>query len=260
MTQLSVWTSSLLLLSLTACMPSPTLKLDAVAEQTTAAQGLILRTYQVPAGDAPEVRRTLKALFDVKNEQVMPARVEVLPDQQLAVYATESTHESVAAVLAQLKAAVPQPLQQVKMSYWLVLAQPNEQPTTPAAALTEINAALAQISQQHGSMQFELLERLELTSTQTPAGRAGLAEEAMARGSMFAITQEVLKDNNNLVLKIGIQKNRDAPAELHRKLPHDFFFKTSLAAFEPNQLLVIGSNASDIAKGQYLYTIVRMQQ
>jgi hypothetical protein len=221
---------------------------------------LILRTYQVPAGEAHAVRRTLDSLFRVKSEQVSPARVEVLPDQQLAVYATEAIHQTVAAVLAQLKPSVKAKPLQAKISYWLVLAQPAENPIEPTAGLIEVKAALNQITQQHSILQFELLERLELTSVQRTQGSTEHSEDALVRGSMFTISQQMTQQSDSSQLQLSIQKNRNLSAEFNRKLPNEFLLNTKLIADQPDQLLVVGSNASDIAKGQYLYTIVRIQQ
>ncbi|MBU1436560.1 MAG: hypothetical protein KKF79_04280 [Gammaproteobacteria bacterium] len=261
MSKLASFTIGLLAFSLTACNPAQKSDLAAAgSEEITSSNSLILRTYQVPAGDAQAVRSSLNALFRVKSDQVVPARVEVLPDQQLAVYASEITHQSVAAVLAQLKSAVKTKQVQAKISYWMVLAQPDANPQMPAAGLTEIKAALNQISQQHGSLQFELLERLELTSVQRTKNFGGSKEQAIVRGSMFVISQELIQVGDGSQLQLAIQRNHKIPAELNSKLPGDFLLDTNLTADQPDQLLVVGSNASDIAKGQYLYTIVRIQQ
>lgn len=263
MSKLSLLTIGLLAFSLTACIPSTTPKSgagEAESTQEAADSPLLLRTYQVPEGEAAAIRRTLDSLFRVKSEQVIPARVEVLPDQQLAVYATDATHQSVAAVLAKLKPSVkPKPLQ-AKISYWLVLAQPADTPAEPTAGLVEVKAALNQIIQQHGNLQFELLERMELTSLQRTHAIPGASELATVRGSMFSISQEMTQLNDSVQVQLNIQKNRGIAAELQSKLPNEFFLNTRLTADQPDQLLVVGSNASDIAKGQYLYTIVRIQQ
>ncbi|OBP16383.1 hypothetical protein A5320_02950 [Rheinheimera sp. SA_1] len=263
MSKLSLLTTGLLAISLTACIPSPSPK--SAADDTDSAQGasshvLVLRTYQVPAGEAVAIRRTLDALFRVKSEQVIPARIEVLPDQQLAVYATEATHQSVATVLTQLKPSVKTKPLQAKISYWLVLAQPTENSAEPIGGLVEVKAALDQITQQHGALQFELLERLELTSVQRPLGSAGHVDPATVRGNLFVVDQEINQQQDCSELKLSIQKIRNASAELNSKLPNDYLLSTRLTATQPDQLLVIGSNASDIAKGQYLYAIVRIQQ
>jgi hypothetical protein len=262
MPKLSLLTSGLLAFSLTACIPAPTPKSDAGGTESDSATSivLLLRTYQVPEGEAHAVRRTLDSLFRVKSEQVSPARVEVLPDQQLAVYATEATHQTVAAVLAQLKPSVKAKPLQAKISYWLVLAQPAENPIEPTAGLIEVKAALNQITQQHGTLQFELLERLELTSVQRTYASSGVIEPATVEGSMFSISQEMSQQNDGVQVQLSIQKNRVVAAELRSKLPNNYLLNTKLIADQPDQLLVVGSNASDIAKGQYLYTIVRIQQ
>ena len=159
MPKLSLFTIGLLAISLAACIPAPSSSSAAgetKATQQAADSVLLLRTYQVPVGEAVAIRRTLDSLFRVKSEQVLPARVEVLPDQQLAVYATEATHQSVAAVLAQLKPSVKTKPLQAKISYWLVLAKPVENSTEPTGGLLEVKAALNQITLQHGTLQFEL--------------------------------------------------------------------------------------------------------
>lgn len=263
MPKLSLLTTCLLAFSLTACIPSPSPKSS--ADKTESAQEvtdsiLLLRTYQVPTGEAQAIRKTLDSLFRVKSDQVIPAKVEVLPDQQLAVYATEATHQSVAAVLAQLKPSVKTKPLQAKISYWLVLAQPQDKPAEPTSGLIEVKAALNQISQQHGALQFELLERLELTSLQRTYAIPGASELATVRGSMFSISQEMTQLNDSVQVQLNIQKNRGLSAALQSKLPNEYFLNTKLTADQPDQLLVVGSNASDIAKGQYLYTIVRIQQ
>jgi hypothetical protein len=262
MFKLSLCTTGLLAFTLTACSPAPTLNFDTAgtASQHAASPELLLRTYQVPEGEADSIRRTLDALFRVKSEQVTPARVEVFPDQQLAVYATEATHQSVAAVLAQLKPSVTIKPAMAKISYWLVLAKPETQAAEPTGGLLEVKAALKQISQQHGALQFELLERLELTSLQLSKGSTGPIDPATVRGSLFMINQELRQQDGSAELNLSIQKIRNVSAELNSKLPNDYLLNTRLTATQPDQLLVIGSTASDIAKGQYLYAIVRIQQ
>lgn len=263
--------AALLGCTLTACEPT-------APQNTAVAEPMLLRTYQVPAGDAYALRSSLDSLFRVKNEQVIPARVEVLPDQQLAVYASESTHLSVAQVLAQLKPAVPSAQAQVKVNYWLVLATVNPanlaktdsvtktdstattQSPAVATPLGQIQAALTQIQQQHGAMQFELLERLELTSLQQPKHRAALEDDAMMEGRLFQVQQEFLTQDAGAQLQLKIAKNSRFPAVLSNKLPGDFMLKTTLKIDQPEQLLVIGANASNIETGQYLYTIVQTTQ
>lgn len=262
MSKLSLFTIGLLAFGLTACSPAPTLQFDASpTESQDAVHGeLLLRTYQVPQGEADAISQSLDALFRVKNDQVILARVEVLPNQQLAVYATASTHQSVAEVLAQLKPSVKTKPLQAKISYWLVLAKPAENSVEPTGGLLEVKAALNQITQQHGALQFELLERLELTSVQRRLGSAGHVDPATVRGSLFVVEQEINQQKDSSELKLSIQKIRSASDELNSKLPNDYLLSTRLTATQPDQLLVVGSNASDIAKGQYLYTIVRIQQ
>jgi hypothetical protein len=240
-------TALLLSLGLTACGPAPALD----AKETE----LVLRTYQLPPEQTDAVRSTLKSLFSVKDDQPVRAKVDVLPDQQLVVYASEATQASVAAMLKTLKATVPatsNPQPQYKVSYWLVSAKASQNAAAELPAnLTEVHQALQQINQQQGKLQFELLEQLQLASSEHA--------EAVLSGSVLRVQQRLgAERNGSTIAHVLLEKQLNLPAELRRKLPDGYRLDTSLTVQQPDQLLVIGANAGDSSQGEYLYCIIRI--
>lgn len=240
-----LFSSLLLSLVLTACSPAPGAK----------EPELVLRTYQLPPEQADAIRSTLKTLFSVKDDQPVRAKVDVLPDQQLVVYASEATQASVAAMLKTLKATAPaaaiaQP--QYKVSYWLVSAKASQNAAAELPAnLTDVHQALQQINQQQGKLQFELLEQLQLASTEHA--------DAVLSGSVLRVQQRLgTERNGSTIAHVLLEKQLNLPAELRRKLPDGYRLDTSLTVQQPDQLLVIGANAGDSSQGEYLYCIIRI--
>lgn len=185
----------------------------------------------------------------------MRAKVDVLPDQQLVVYASEATQASVAAMLTTLKATVPETAHkqpQYKVSYWLVSAKTSQNAAAELPAnLTEVHNALQQINQQQGKLRFELLEHLQLASTEHV--------EAVLSGSVLRVQQRLgTERNGSTIAHVLLEKQLNLPAELRRKLPDGYRLSTSLTVQQPDRLLVVGANAGDSSQGEYLYCIIRI--
>lgn len=144
--------------------------------QTGEGADLLLRTYEVPAGAARQLRQALREVFWMdKGEKkgFAAARAELSPDGRLVILASASIHEGVAALVKDM-ARRPFPMaQSVDLTYWLVVGSANAKPPAPGSELQPIGPALAEIVKGQGEMQFTLVERLRVRSLSAERGEAG---------------------------------------------------------------------------------------
>lgn len=128
--------------------------------------GLVLRTYDVPAGQAQRLRSALKEVLwfgsDGKDSNKWVGRVDVGPDGRLIVLASESVHEGVKALVASVAANPVKEPESVTLTYWVVNATPGQEQSQPVPA--ELEAALAEVKKAEGPQGFSLVEKLSVSS------------------------------------------------------------------------------------------------
>jgi hypothetical protein len=192
-----------------------TLALAAVAGALTGCDGngaaasdhpepLVLRTYKVPQGLESDVR---SMLYTVLGGSESPAgRVTTGPGGTLVVVAPEALHQGIEGLIGEIggldSPAKPVP---VKLTYWLVIGRPGGDGSGLAG--TEIAPVLAEIVNSQGPMRFELLERLELTSTgEERAGMTGATARIQQRASV--IQDRVVADVEIATSGVGVIETR----------------------------------------------------
>ncbi len=85
---------------------------------------LVLRTYDVPGGAAPQVRAVLKDVFwlgaDGKDSNKFLGRSDIGPDGRLVVMATEGVQDGVQSLIDSLGKRPPKPASTIDTTYWVV--------------------------------------------------------------------------------------------------------------------------------------------
>ena len=189
-------------------------------------EGVELRSYQVPEGYESEVRSALRSALGANEQQV--GRVSVGPGGQMIVVAPPGVQRGIAAFVKELEAlgAPPDLPSGVSITYWLVLGWPADSDESGGAAggdLKELSQALRRIQEAQGPTGFELLERLQLSSTGESHARAS--------GRYANVTQRATPVNGEIVANIEVQ--------LH------FHNLSSQILLEPGQFLVLAQTGYD---------------
>ena len=218
--------------SLTACLePAPQIiKIEGEQAQadTPAPEEaqLELRTYTLDKGHKGLAYQTLRPIF--------PHVVDG-PGNTLVVSAKPADHKGIQDFLEQLASLPKQPpltQSRVRMSYWLVKGRPSAEPSV-GQGLSEITPTLSSISKDQGDMEFELVERFELLSSN--------GEHASANGRYAKLEQGLLRNEAGLLLDIELALFRGA--EMRTRLH-----------LAPGETLVLGQvgaleDRSDLAPG-----------
>jgi hypothetical protein len=168
--------SSVVLLSLSACPTNslPRANLNQAANPGGIPEDLVLRTYEVPNNGAERMRSVLKDLFwfgsDGKDSNKYVGRADVAPDGRLVVLAPENVHEGVKALVSATSNVAPKAPESVLLSYWIVTGAPGKHDGVQPE-LAEVSLALAEIEKHDGPMNFELTERIQVTSLSGERGK-----------------------------------------------------------------------------------------
>ena len=187
----------LILTSLAAAAVLLACSTPGVAEDS---QEVELKTYSVPHGFESEVRSMLRTALGTDENRV--GRASLGPAGKLLVVAPPGVQEGVAALireLGELDSPPPPPIP-VNMTFWLVVGEPLDPATMKSGEysvkghnLGDVAPALEQISQTQGPQEFELLERLRLSSTGDDWARVrGLHVQIEQRAS--AVQDSVVAD------------------------------------------------------------------
>jgi hypothetical protein len=162
--------------------------------------GLVLRTYDVPAGQAQRLRSALKEVLwfgsDGKDSNKWVGRVDVGPDGRLIVLASESVHEGVKALVASVAANPVKEAESVTLTYWIVNATPGQEGQTMPA---ELEPALAEVKKTEGPQGFSLVEKLSVTSLS--------GERGMVNGRDTSVDQFVTNTAGSLVADLRLERS-----------------------------------------------------
>jgi len=131
---------------------------------------VVLRSYDVPAGQGQQVNAILSSVFHGVKDKVA-ARAALTPDGQLVVVAPPGIHEGLQALLAKMKGRKPVAPPSVEISYWLLVGRP-----APSVDLSgfpaEIEPAVKALVDAQGPMELALLEKLTVRSLSDARGQA----------------------------------------------------------------------------------------
>ena len=133
---------------------------------------LVLRSYDVPAGQAQQTESVLSSVLSGTKNDEITARVEISPNGQLLVLGPPGVHRGVTDFLdkmAQRKPLPPPPT--IEMQYWLGVGQRADQ-TELGSGLDAVAPALETIAGAQGPMRFDKLESMRLRSLSDERGEA----------------------------------------------------------------------------------------
>lgn len=208
----------LLLALLLACRPAqeaPRACVECQSGSATAAYpAIVLRTYQVPAGQDKLVERLLDGTTSypvsvVSAQGVQTQFVHPTPhftgNGYFVLGAPETIQQGVRQLLDELARHPGAPAQSsVDTTYWLVLGWPAKD-TAISERLADVAPALKTMSN-FGAMRFELLERIELVALD--------GEQAHAGGQTAHVKQTASRDRNAMELRVEVSASGDTPATL----------------------------------------------
>ena len=187
------------------------------AEGAAAAEPAVsLKSYEVPAGYAEQVRSVLRSVF---HDQPITARAELSPDGQLLVLGPDGVQQGVDELLAKMKDRKPPPAPPaIELNYWLVLGVPAKE-TSIGAGLDEVRPALDSVTATQGPMRFVKLERLRLQSLRD--------EHADATGMYATVNQRASIADGRVLADVEIGTGSGARMDTRLSI-------------EPGKLLVLG--------------------
>lgn len=163
--------------------------------------GLVLRTYDVPAGQAQRLRSALKEVLwfgsDGKDSNKWVGRVDVGPDGRLIVLASEPVHEGVKALVASVAANPVKEPESVSLTYWVVNATPGQEQSEPMPA--ELEPALAEVKKAEGPQRFSLVEKLSVSSLS--------GERGLLNGRDTSVEQFVTSMNGALTADLRLERS-----------------------------------------------------
>lgn len=202
-----------------------------------------LRTYSVPHGFENEVRSMLRTALGTDESRV--GRASLGPAGKLLVVAPPGVQEGVAELireLAELESAPPTPVP-VTMTFWLIVGDPSvtldadSGYSVKGRGLDDIAPALEQISQTQGAQEFELLERLRLSSTGD--------DWARVRGLHAQIEQRAAAVQDSIVADLRLLM-RQYSLSTQVKLKPGQFVVLGQSGYEQDQLALYYVITSDL--------------
>jgi len=153
---------------------------------------VVIQTYAVPEGiDAADLVSDLRRSLQ-RGEEALGS-VSLYPGGSLAVTAPASVQAGVAGLIATIAQAAPstrEPAKMVTVHYWALIARPvskeGGQVDGTLAHVTGLQPVLHEIMAAQGSLQFDLLEQLQLVAADS---------RAQARGRRMQVEQRVVSGN-----------------------------------------------------------------
>lgn len=178
---------------------------------------LVVRTFNVPANRAEEVRHVLSRLFWQRNGEEQ-AGVQVFGNGLLVVRAPEGFIRGIEQLINNMDNEKPLERAKIKMEYWLVLGEEAPSSSKPGG---EISTVLDTIEKADGPKRFRVLEHLGVNTAAN--------EEVKLKGSV--------------VEWLGVASLKSEEIQLQLDL------KSRVAEFKgrtqskPGEFIVLGQNA-----------------
>lgn len=207
---------------------------------------MVMRSYVVQGDHADEVRNALQsALRGTEDDKSYLGRVTLAPNGQLIVTAPESIHRGVENLINDVLAFSPGPTPTIKLEAWFVRG--STVAGASDATLSEVQPALAAITEAQGISRFQLIEKLTIHAR---AGHEGDVTGAHAVMRVEPTLRRLGKEQAAVYSKLSLWLNRNG-ARLNAEME-----------MKPGELLVLGQSAyaADAAassENQTLYYIVR---
>lgn len=163
-------------------------------------EGMVLRTFEVPAGQGQRVRGVLMQVLslgaDGKDAPKYAGRADVTPDGRLLVLASPEVQEGVKALVDSLSKNPPKDAEAVTLTYWVVTSAPGVEQTAPVPP--ELEPALAEVRKAEGAQNFTLVEKLSVTSLS--------GERGALSGRDTSVDQWVSATANDLTADVRLER------------------------------------------------------
>ncbi len=208
---------------------------SALSSAAPARTGLVVKSYDLPAGLAPEVAALVNRLLKRGDAEPPVGTAEPGASGKLVVAAPAEVQSGVEEIVAQYKDAKPSPPAEIEITYWVVTAKPSDKPDLPEN-LKEIAPALEALSTGAGPRTFDLLEKQRLASVS--------GEGAKVRGRYFEIAQVATGRDGKAVAQVGV-KGLDLKASLETKL-----------TLPAGELMILGESALESQKATPNLTVI----
>lgn len=195
----------------------------------------VVQTYAVPEHAKSDILEAVNRVLTASEKKTV-GQASLLPNNKLLVVAPEAIQQELAKVLQELQ-NLPAPKHNMLQSqYWVLQARPrtNEQASN---TIPELNDALAAIEKAQGPLQFQLLERLEVTTVN--------GHRAEIKGRHAAIEQNLDWTETAVAGSLTVQNGRGELA-----------LNTDIS-LPPGKTLVLGMMASPSEPDTSLYYVAR---
>ena len=182
-----------------------------------------LAVYTAPSGMQQSLSEILNRSFSAVGgkDGRRVARIEVLPNGQLALLGPARVHQGMAKVIDSLGKAAAPPAENASLSLWIVLAAPSEKKTT-SPGLTEITDVIQDLALAE-QMTLHLLEKIKVT--------AAVGAHSRNNGNFFSMEYGLFKIGDRNVAELQI-RGEDGP---HNQLDTRVYFKSG-------QTMVLGES------------------
>ncbi|HEY6177580.1 MAG TPA: hypothetical protein VIX73_24150 [Kofleriaceae bacterium] len=201
---------------------------------------ILLRTYQVPAGQEKLVERLLDGTTSYpvstvsaqgNQTQFVNPRPHFTGNGYFVLSAPETIHDGVRQLLDELaKHGAPPAQPSIDATYWLVLGWPSKDAVI-SERLGDVAPALKTLGNL-GPMRFELLERLELVALD--------GQEARTTGQVVHIKQTASRDGNMFQLRVEVNTDGEITGKIE-----------TAVSVKPGQFAVFGQSGF-VPKGAML--------
>jgi len=183
----------------------------------------LMKTYDVPSGQGPQIRSVINAALDRGENNPRLARVELSPNGKLVVVGPQGIQDGVKELLDQLaKEPAQPPPPTISFTYWLVVGKKAKDASAPTPPeLAEIASALAAIQKADGPVSFSSLEKLSMLSQADE-----FAEQQSGRSTY--VRQRASLQDGKVIADLRLQ---NGPQKLETRVQ-----------VAPGQLLVLGQS------------------
>ncbi len=187
-----------------------------------------LKSYTVPPGMQEPLKEILNRNFrSLSNDSSTVARIEVLPNGQVALLAPYHIHQGMEELIKGLENAKLPPAENTVLDFWIVLGKTPEKSSFDSR-LGEVKHVLegADKAQQN----FILLEKLRVNTA--------LGTNSSATGTFFQIEYGLYKSIGNNLAELQISSEQGS----HTRLRTQIYLK-------PGQYTVLGESAYQLDAG-----------
>jgi hypothetical protein len=219
------------------------IRVPAPAEESREPQ-VVLRAYDVPEGQGPQVHAILSSVFRGVKDKV----AALTPDGQLVVVAPEGIHQGLESLLGKMKGRKAVAPPSIEITYWLVVGRSAAE-TSLGAQTGEIEPALEAVARAQGPMEFALLDKMRVRALSDARGHTT---------GRYARVQQVASVSDGKVVADLDCSTEGSRFETRVAIPPGKLLVLGEAGFEPPPgLWSIRAGAKRDASASTLFYVVR---